>query len=327
MSFELRPYRPGDESAILETHNLVFGEGQADFQPRSPDEWRWTYTGNPGGTRIWLALDGPRVAAHYGAQPFRVLCDGRERTFSHVIDSMVHPDYRRGLKREGLFATLSRRFVDETVGPGKDVLIFGWPIPSAWRMSKTFIGLRIVRRQLLLAAEPGSGGTELPAGVEVLPRFDAGVRALYETCAAHWGASVIRDRAWLDWRFVDKPRAAYRILAVRSAGTLAGYAVFRASDWPVPRTGIVADWLVPRDSQEVADLLRRALMAEGRRTGCERLLAMFPEWDQTFDWFQGYGWRVVPTNYPSAVVSRQAPYDTHWLRDHWWYSFAEMDLV
>jgi len=328
MSYEIRPYRDGDEHAILATYNLVFAEGKESYEPRTVDDWAWTYRENPAGLRVWLGMDGERVAAHYAALPYRVRIDGHEAVFGQLIDSMVHPDDRRGLKREGLFASVARGLIDATTGPERDYVLFGWPVPAAWRMSKTFLGSQLVRRQNLLSGEPAPGSPELPAGVELLERFDESVDALYERCAPAWGASVVRDRAWLAWRFERHPFHRYRLLGARAGdGSLAGYAVLRFSDWPVPGCGIVADWMVPPDAPEVAELLHAATMAEARRHGAARVLAVFPEWDRWFDWFQGLGWRVSPSAYPFAAIPRHPRYDRYWLRDHWWTTFAEMDLA
>ena len=44
----IRPYRPGDESAILSTFNLVFREVNGPgFVDRGLDVWRWIYSRNP----------------------------------------------------------------------------------------------------------------------------------------------------------------------------------------------------------------------------------------------------------------------------------------
>ncbi len=324
--YEFRPYRPGDEHAILATYNVVFGEGKDDFTPRTLEDWTWAYGNNPAGTRIWVAVQGDEVAAHYASQPNRVRIEGQKRIFAQITDSMVHPAHRQGLKRQGLFATLARKMLAATCGPERDLAIFGWPVPAAWRMSKAFIGSEVVRMQTLLAAEPGSGSSELPDGVRRLERFPDDIRGLYERAGTEHGASVIRDAAWLNWRLIDNPRASYEVLAVGDA-TLAGYAVFRAADWPVPGSGLLVDWLVDPAEPEAAELLRLAVMAAGRASGVQRLLAMFPEWARAFAYFQSFGWRVVPSNYLTACVPYHRRYDTYWLRDNWWYTFAEMDLV
>jgi hypothetical protein len=36
--YEIRRYRPGDEHALLDTFNLVFGASDPAFQPRSLEE-------------------------------------------------------------------------------------------------------------------------------------------------------------------------------------------------------------------------------------------------------------------------------------------------
>ena len=101
----IRPYEPGDEQGILETFNLVFrevcGEGYRD---RTPAEWAWQYLENPRGMRVMLAVapEGT-VAAQYAAVPMAVLSPLGPTSFVHAVDSMVHPAFRPGLKKPGLF--------------------------------------------------------------------------------------------------------------------------------------------------------------------------------------------------------------------------------
>ena len=68
----IRPYKPGDEHAILATFNLVFREVcGADYVDRTLEQWRWAYRDNPMGHRISLAFteDGT-VASQYAGMPF-----------------------------------------------------------------------------------------------------------------------------------------------------------------------------------------------------------------------------------------------------------------
>src|SRR5262245_65583865 len=75
----VRPYRPGDEGAILEAFNEVFAEvfaSDPSRPPRTLEEWNWLFPGTPAGMRVWVAIDGTRVAAHYASQPRRTRVNG-----------------------------------------------------------------------------------------------------------------------------------------------------------------------------------------------------------------------------------------------------------
>lgn len=329
-TYEFRAFRPGDEVPILESFNLVFGEGNDDFEPRSMEDWRWTFTDNPSGIRVWLAMAGDLVAAHYASQPNRMKVDGEDRYFSQIVDSFVHPEHRRGLKRPGLFVEIGQRMLAETCGtePHQDLVTYGWPIPEAWRMGKTFMRYEMVRMQTSLVKEPGGGSTELPAGVERIRRADECADRLYAKCWPAWGASAVRDHLYLNWRIFDCPRREYEVYVVRDPdGEWAGYAAYRASDWPVPNIGLLVDWLVPDDRPEVGEALAEAVLARSRADGVQALLAIFPEWSVWFRRFQDAGFRVQASTLLMSGRNNDPQHDMAWLRDNWWYQPIELDLV
>lgn len=327
--YEIRPYEDGDEDLILETFNLVFRENDANFQPRTFEEWEWAHTKNPGGVRLWLAIWAGQVVAQYGSQPSRTWIDGEERVFAQIIDSMVHPEHRRGLKRPGLFVQVAHEMLSATCGPDRDLVTYGWPNPQAWRIGKAFLGYEMVRMQCFLSRRIDEGPRELPDEVEELHSFDHQARWLYDRCSGPWGASIIRDETFLNWRFFEHPRFEYQALGVRDdEGILRGYAVVRTAQWHLPeRSLIVMDWLVPPDEVSVGLSLREGLMALGRQLDAAVTLATFPEWSPWFARFQEWGWLVYPSDYLMSGRNNVAKHDMYWLRDNWWYQLAEMDII
>ncbi|HED64645.1 MAG TPA: GNAT family N-acetyltransferase [Planctomycetes bacterium] len=327
-SYEIRPYRPGDEHAILETFNAVFGEGKEDFEPRTLEEWRWGFERNPAGNRIFVAMQGDVCAAQCAALPFRVTFRGKPATITQGVDAMVHPEHRRGLRRPGLYVATARPFFATFRGPGRDVLHYGWPVEPAWRIGKTFLNYEIVRTQTVLFAKPPEADQRMPDRVEEIARFDDDVTALYGRCAKDWGLSVVRDPAYLNWRFFDHPRFCYRVLGLRHpSGELRAYAIFRCADFPHPNCGLVIDWLVEPNDIEAGELLHEALRVQARRDGAESMLAVFPDWSPWFDRFQIWSWDVFGSDYLLIGIIQDPHYDTWWLRKHWWYQLAELDTV
>ena len=326
--YDIRPFRPGDEEGILATFNAVFGENDPAFVPRTRAEWDWAFARNPAGQRIWVAECEGVIAAQCAALPYRVMLDGREASFTHGVDSMVHPEHRKGLRRPGLYVETAYPFFRQFGGYGSDLLHYGWPVEPAWRIGRTFLGYEIVRTQLVHALEPGDGPRDVPRGVERIERFGPTVEALYRRCSRSWGASVIRDERYLNWRFFERPNARYVGFAVRgSDGSLRGYAVYRRADRPFPGGGLILDWLVPEDELEVGVLLREALRVQARLDGAHALLAVFPEWTPWNLRFQEWGFRVHSSPYLLIGIIQDPRYDTWWLRENWWVQLAELDTV
>jgi len=324
--YEFRPYRLDDEHAILATFNRVFA-ADAGRRPRSLEEWRWAYSDNPAGLRVWLALDGATVAAHYASLPNRTRVEGETRVFAQIVDTMVHPDYRRGLKKPGLFVETARRMLAATCGPDKDLVTYGWPTREAWRTGKAFLDYEMVRRESALYSELDGVDPTLPAGVVRALAFPESVARLYERCAAEWGASTIRDRAWLQWRVFARPGQDYRVLTVPdAAGALLGYAVLRTTDWPIPGACVLCDWLVPSDDRETGERLLAAVRSDARAGGAAAVLALFPQWSPWFLHFQERGFLVTSTEYFMSGRNNHPRHDMFWLRDNWWYQPLDLDL-
>jgi hypothetical protein len=325
--YEIREWREGDEHSLLECFNSVFGD-QPGFQPRTLAQWNWAFRANPAGYRIWLGLCEGKVVSQYAALPYRVRIGGEVRHFAQIVDSMVHPAHRAGLKRPGLFVQTALPFFEAYGGPAKDVVHYGWPIEEAWRIGKTFLDYEIVRTQNMLGRAPGDGPTELPARVERIERFDQQALWVYDRCCGPWGVSTIRDEAFLNWRFIEHAWNRYEVYGVRDAqGLLRGYAVWRQADWVRTNMGLVVDWLVPPEEPEVGELLHAALLARARAGGANVVAALFPEWSPWFERFQDWDWRVHPTNYFMVARNFIPRYDMLWLRDRWWYQLADTDLV
>ena len=326
--YELREYREGDEQSLLETFNYVFGQKDPNYVPRTLEEWRWAFLENPAGWRIWVAVCEGRVVAQFAGQPFRMLIRGEEQTFVHCVDSMSHPDHRRGLKRPGLFVNVANEYFDHYGGIEKDWAHYGLPIEEAARMGDRFLKYEIIKTQVFLAKELGPGPTELPEGVERLERFDHQVRWLYERCCGPWGVSAIRDDALYNWRFANHPRHRYLSFGVRDVeGVLRGVAVYRHASWVFDNVGFVVEWLVPPEEPEVGRLLNEAVQAQARADGAQASATSIPEWSPWFGIFQEWGWLVHPSDYCLRVRKFHPKYPAELLRDIWWHQLSETDLL
>ena len=57
------------------------------------------------------------------------------------------------------------------------------------------------------------------------------------------------------------------------------------------------------------------------------MIAVFPDWSAPFADFQERGWRVFPSPYSLTARSFDRRFDLGWLRENWWYTLADSDLV
>lgn len=330
----LREYRPGDEEVILATFNRVFAEIDPNFVPRTLAYWRWQNLENPSGVRIRLAMaeDG-RLAAYLGGVAQRARMRGEPSAFSQSVDGFAHPDWRRTLKKRGVYADTLMSYNHTYSGPPfrEDVFVWGLPVLAAWRVGRAHCQQRIVRNQNKLVADlervrlGAAGGVE----VEEVERFPEEVDGLFATAHAPHEIIAVRDAPQLNWRFADHPEFRYRIALARSAGRLVGYAVYRAAVYDGDRDGLLCDWLVEPGHAGAAEALRAWALECARAEGLPRLTAVFPDTIDEWLQFQDAGFRVRPTSYFPGVYIFLRPGGMdgiRWLHRHWYYTLGDSDL-
>lgn len=323
---EIRPLDPErDATSLLQTWAQVFG------RERDIAEWRHQVLENPAGTRVFVALDGDRVVAQYAGVPSRVRIGGVERTFTQSVDSLVHPDFRMGLKRPGLFVEVARAYFDHFGVQGSDAVHYGWPLEAAWRIGKRFLEYECVREEIVLVRDLETPSADPDASEFTIGPVEAVGDELYrlwERCSGAWGAGAIRDADFYAWRFERHPSIEYELLGARDAGgTLRGLAVLRRGDWLTQASRALCDWLVPADESAAARELETAICRAAVRDGGQRVVGLIPEWSADFLALQDRGWRVHPAPYRLAARSFERRIDHLYLRERWWLTLADSDLA
>jgi len=328
----IREYRPGDEERILATFNRVFAEIDPGFQPRDLVTWRWQFLENPSGWRIFVAEDeSAAIVSQYAGIGQRVFLEGAPARFSQSVDSMTDPARRAGLGKRGAFVLTGEPYAAAYGGPPptQDTVMWGLPVPTAWRIGRRYLGYSLVRTQLELFAAPGELVLGAAAGVEVeeVARFPDEVDGLSGRLGRERGAVAVRDAAQLDWRFVRKPGCDYRIGLARRAGELVGCAVCLAGSFDQRPGLLVCDWIVPAGERAAASALTAWLgevaVAEGQR----EVRAIFPETAPEWLAFQERGFRARGTRYVLAGRTYAKRTSMAWLRRNWYYTLGDTDLV
>lgn len=341
----IRPYRPGDEHAILDTFNLVFretnGEGYVD---RTIDVWNWQFRDNPEGLRISLAVtDDGTVAAQYAGVPLRHATWRGEQTFVHIVDSFVHPQYRQGLKAPGLFVNTALPWFADCYRRG-DALPYGFPVPRAERIGQRYLyyhRLRVV--DYLCRDLSGDAPSEPPRGITVEPLRDlsdptsaAELDELFARFARQRGCLTKRSAAYLRWRYQLAPGAPYQPWAARRGGTIVGLVVLRPQNELIGGACTIVDWVAPGPDATsvdaaVHDALLAAATAVGRAAGRRVLLAVFADPSLEHASLRQRGFVVTPS---SHTMERRLTYQIFehtlsedFVREHWWYTLGDSDLA
>lgn len=232
LDLTFRPFREGDEAAILALFREVF------HVERSPERWAWEYRQNPyGNERITLAFDAQgRLGAQHAGYPVRFSGLGPEGvTALHIGDLMSAP-WARGIGR-GPTAVLARTaaaFYDH-FSTGRLGFHYGFHTASSLGFALRFLNARKVepvtyRARALPGRSLAPGLVErLLSGVEVQPvrRFDERFDELWQRVRGAYGIAIERTATYLNWRYADNPDGEHRAYAVSRRGRLLGWGVFR----------------------------------------------------------------------------------------------------
>jgi GNAT superfamily N-acetyltransferase len=235
----------------------------------------------------------------YGLLPTRFLVDGVERDGLAGVDFCVRPELR-GLG-------LGRRLSDAFLGtPGSTVRLITSPTAATVALMRER-GACVVdgAAERALFARPGpfgrparaaaDDGLELAGETDFGPEFSDFARAL----GRHHRVQVLRDAAYLRWRYVEDPFLRHVVLAARERGRLAGFCVLTLAQSEAQ--GFLAEWAVAPDDRRTA----AALLAAAEDAAAERglaALAVFERRPRLRTLLAERGYATVEHGVPSATL-------------------------
>jgi hypothetical protein len=252
-----------------------------DESSRLIRQWDWKYDANPfnGDAEPYILLlkDGPQIVGMLGTISLRVVIRGEEHWISHSCDWVVRPDYRD--------RRVARRLVERH--RADKPLRFSWQneisyqksqrrpdtsttrvVPLVKPLDVAHILLQVTGNRILSRAggivlagahrvtRPLRARPIVPAvAIAEMPAFDERFDALWQRVREHHPVMLVRDRAYLDWRFRGRPDARYTVLAATKGADLVGYLVLRSADDAGVSWGYLVDFLVEDESAAVFSLL------------------------------------------------------------------------
>lgn len=273
------PYSPELGPKVRELCRRTWG----DIEIADAGYQRWQYDDNPAGRSLstFTSVDD-HLVGQFGVVPLRVAVDGDERLAGLALNVVTDEAYRG----RGIFPALGRA-ADAAMADAGVSLAFALPNENSFPGFVRDLGYthagdvpflvrplhvrRLVRARLrlpgldLLAAivarplapplpQRGAGA---PA-VAPVQRFDGAFDAFWATIRERHRVAIVRDAAYLNWRFRDVPIREYRCLAARDGDAVLGYIVLREAAIMDLRAGLVVDF-VASDERAGAALLEHAL--------------------------------------------------------------------
>jgi hypothetical protein len=322
----IRPYRQDDEGRILELFTRVFRV------ERSLAHWRWKFQENPAGRCLRVAeTPAGELVGQYAGLPVSVAWGERTLVFTQIIDVMVDPRFRLGLKRPGLFSALANRFIADYGGPDKISGGYGFPTPDHLRIGQRVAGYIPVHPVVGLVRELGRDRVDRAAGnagrvrIQEIARFGAEADGLWERLRPDLVVAAVRDARYLNWRYADCPDVRYRLVVAfdRATGAASGLAVLRLGVRDRPVCALVEFLVSGRDA--AASLLAHC-EGSARDVGMERLEAWFPPSSGQARWFREAGFREEPTIYQLVALPTNPQVRLDWGKDRWYYTMGDSDI-
>lgn len=253
-----RPYRAGDELAIIELCNRVFATRWN--LPR----WRWEFADNPiARMDVSLAFSGTTLAGHCAGVPMRMVHDNSALRATRIQNAFVHPS----MQRRGIFS----RLLDELktrLRTSEVDHVFSFPNDRSLPVFlKTGVYVHVCDVYTYeLEIGRVAPDTSVRGEVEVVdapaftPRDAAFVGRELARCRIH----NPRDLDYLRWRYHPGSDRRYRIVRVFDGGEQVGLAVAKA--YRAGRAIDVVELVFRADEA----LLRAGLRAASRCFSAER---------------------------------------------------------
>jgi GNAT superfamily N-acetyltransferase len=291
-----------DMEGILTLREIVFREEERD--KLDPKFWRWQIQENPDGVAwIYLVENGNKIIGHLADLPKRFSIQGKVVLGTLTHDMMVHPDYRRrgishasaryGIhkveKENGLIMTAYSIRIESL----NSLIKAGWK--EMMRLPVLVFPLRfygILNRYFhfklisLLVGEMARffycflfarRKEEKMSGVEIkrIHKLDEQFDLFWKKAISLYPIIGVRDRNYLNWRYLQHPVRNYTIYQAQKNGEMKGYIVLRKVDLLNFNSAVIVD-LLALDEEALSALVDQGIQ-HGQQEGADLLGFMVPE--------------------------------------------------
>jgi len=293
---EIRLYAPGDEVAINDAFNRVFG------RDRSLEEWSWKFGDGSPPLPIVAAWEGHALVAHNGGIAVDFQVDGRRIKALQGADTLSLAAAERRPEWRGAWQEVMDRFAETAAADFGVSLLYGFTGGRA--VSHMVHRARwdsVAPRQIPLYVR-----RQRPAGRSLASRFfkarligddEPALDRLWDRAGRRYPVAVVRDAEHARRRLSGHPSVSYHrwLVTTRLSSTPAAFVAFRSDGGAVRWVDLV--WDGRPGALELVDHLSRGL-AEQTGAGSEELWLDGDE--EAASWLEVFGFEGGPD--PSGVT-------------------------
>lgn len=336
-----RAYKKGDENGILELMRAV-----PEYSVMELDEvkwmrwWNWRYANNPAGDpMIWVADHDGKIVGSRSVTLVKMKIADEITVVSENTDLMTHPDYRR----QGIFSTLEKKSFDQLKDCGVCVT-YSFPGPMSYPIyikSGEFFDMhalqtmikpldlentfkRRIENKFLLKIYIASGSlfinmfyrSKKPPEVDGLvltkiSSFDDRINDFWKKISNDYEIVVVRDKEYLNWRYVEVPDVNYIIYLAEENEEICGYIVLGCARQDQV-SGYIIDIIAPLDRPEVIHCLLSKAIEYFEEEGVDIIFCKMVADKIFYNVFKKNGF--VPTRFIDLIFKRFGVWSKHIVR-------------
>ena len=309
-----------DEEKIIELWQTVFN----NEMPLSL--WRWKYLEAPYETAILICENSRGMpVVLYGGVPYKSTCCGKEVSMIHLADIMSHPDYRGS----GLFIHTANAYFDCFGGMNKTIVMYGFPGKYHFYIGKKYLQYSPLGRGVVfLKAKVKT--IKLKQGlisgrIDLCPAPDNCFDRIWQQTLKSYPLSVIRDSAYMAWRYFHHPEKTYEVWRFRTRFNKEwqAFMVIRIKD----KKAVVVDILAPDSEKLFHDFLGNiAAMLIDR--GIQGIETWIPEGHFLAAFFLccGFKKKREPIGIIPTIRLFDETLDMNWAGTNFYYTMGDCDL-
>lgn len=241
---------------LKEIRNILTEVGAHNVEIYNKEYWDWQYKNLPSGkSYVYAAWDADKIIGYYHVPVYKCSINGEEKLIGNIQDVAVNPNYR-GI---GLFRQLAE-FANADLDKSDVELIYTFPNDKSIRtflkynnfkqVSRVPAYIRPVKTGGILRSKINLFGLEQIAGwfgdlavnlfsknvkcpnstIEKVTEISDDLANLFTEYNKPFENHLIRDKAWLDWRYLKSVRGKHHVLTLREAGNLTAAIVLKEDE-------------------------------------------------------------------------------------------------
>ena len=363
MKIYLRSYAEGDENSIAELLHNNFPNALPSDSIRETWMWQFKKEGSRNSGVAVAELNG-QIVAQYAVMGFPMNCQGQQ--IDGAISTATVTD--EAVRGQGLFTKLAGKVYADTEKDGCK-LIFGFPNSQSiqgfirkldWFEIGPFpLHLKLVNSspffERVIGINPLSGATawfcnaamrlfflrdtqvkkDNSLEIRHIQEIPGNIDQLWKEGFIKDRIAIVRDKQYLEWRYLRKPFFKYKIYAAfDSSGELVGQFVTYTSEKFGLKIIYVMEMMAARDSRDVYRKMLSQLDELAKELAVDAISLLVMRNNPNYFFFVKNGFLPVPSRFHPqdiyfAARINSEDIDSVFVKNHanWYISWGDLDVV